>query len=130
MSTISISKLLITAVTIAASGSLAVAQTSDAGTVKVNVRADSSFDSYTSFIRHIAIERLAESLTETNMLFDSFTSSPSSSVESWFRNKIYRMEVSSPYFDGRTGWYPDGWAYIVRDWRPLDAALTLLLFET
>lgn len=81
-----ISKLLITVVIVAASGSLAVAQTSDAGKVKVNVRADSAFD--------------------------SLTSSPSTSLQSWFRSNIYRMEVSSPYFDNRTGWYPDAWAYI------------------
>lgn len=81
-----ISKLLITVVIAAASGSLAVAQTSDAGKVKVNVRADSAFD--------------------------SLTSSPSTSLQSWFRSNIYRMEVSSPYFDNRTGWYPDAWAYI------------------
>ena len=86
MPKMSISKLLFTVVTIAASGSLAVAQTSAAGQVKINIRAGSSLDTYTS--------------------------SPSSSGQSWFRNNIYRMEVSTPYFDGRTGWYPNAWAYI------------------
>lgn len=82
----SVSKFIITAVTIAASGSLAVAQTSAAGQVKISVRAESAFD--------------------------AFTNSPSASLESWFRNKFYRMQVSTPYFDGRTGWYPNAWAYI------------------
>jgi hypothetical protein len=82
----SISKFVITVVTVAASGLLAVAQTSEAGKVKVTVRAESSFD--------------------------AFTNSPSSSLQSWFRSKLFRMEVSSPYFDSRTGWYPDAWAYI------------------
>jgi hypothetical protein len=86
MSMKTISKLLITVVTLAASGSLAVAQTSDAGKVKVSIRADSSLD--------------------------ALISSLSSSLQSWFRSNIYRMEVSTPYFDSRTGWYPDAWAYI------------------
>jgi len=43
--------------------------------------------------------------------FDQFTSNPSSSEQEWLRTHMWRMDVFSPYFDSRTGWYPNGWVY-------------------
>ncbi len=43
--------------------------------------------------------------------FDGFTSSPTAGGQEWLRSHMWRMIVWSPYFDGRTSWYPNGWVY-------------------
>jgi hypothetical protein len=43
--------------------------------------------------------------------FDQFTGSPSPAEQEWLRAHMWRMNVFSPYFDSRTGWYPNGWVY-------------------
>jgi hypothetical protein len=43
--------------------------------------------------------------------FDGYTNNPSASTISWLNNKLWRMQVSSPYFDSRLSWMPNAWAY-------------------
>ena len=43
--------------------------------------------------------------------FDQFTSSPPPAAQEWLRTHMWRMNVFSPYFDNKTGWYPNGWVY-------------------
>jgi hypothetical protein len=43
--------------------------------------------------------------------FDEYTGAPSQSAKEWMRSNFWRMIVYSPYFDSRTGWYPDAWVY-------------------
>jgi hypothetical protein len=43
--------------------------------------------------------------------FDKFTSNPPPEARAWLRAHMWRMNVFSPYFDSRTGWYPNGWVY-------------------
>lgn len=43
--------------------------------------------------------------------FDQYTSEPSLSMQTWLNTHIWRMGVFSPYFDAKTGWYPNGWVY-------------------
>lgn len=43
--------------------------------------------------------------------FDAFTDGPSDSMKSWLRNKLWRLQTSSPYFDSRLSWMPNAWAY-------------------
>jgi hypothetical protein len=46
-----------------------------------------------------------------NSSFDQFTSSPTPQAQEWLRTHVWRMNVWSPYFDEKTGWYPNGWVY-------------------
>ena len=43
--------------------------------------------------------------------FDKYTKNPTTEQQAWMRDHYRRMEVSSPYFDSRLSWYPEGWAY-------------------
>ncbi len=43
--------------------------------------------------------------------FNQFTSDPSPEAEEWLRTHFWRMTVWSPYFDEKTGWFPNGWVY-------------------
>jgi hypothetical protein len=43
--------------------------------------------------------------------FDPYTTSPSPEAQAWLRAHMWRMTVFSPYFDGKTSWYPQGWLY-------------------
>lgn len=43
--------------------------------------------------------------------FDTFLNSPTSAMQQWFRSNIAAMVVWSPYFDSRTAWYPNAYAY-------------------
>ncbi len=43
--------------------------------------------------------------------FDKFTSNPTATSQEWLRAHMWRMIAWSPYFDGRTSWYPNGWVY-------------------
>ena len=47
----------------------------------------------------------------THPAFDRFTDRPSPALAEWFRSHYWRMVVFSPYFDGRSAWYPGGWNY-------------------
>jgi hypothetical protein len=44
--------------------------------------------------------------------FDSYTSAPSTARTQWMRDHYWRMRAYSPYFDSRTAWYPNAWAYM------------------
>jgi hypothetical protein len=50
-------------------------------------------------------------VVRTDPSWDKYTSSPSPEMKEWFRTKIWRMMVYSPYWDNKTGWYPYGWVY-------------------
>jgi Hypothetical glycosyl hydrolase family 15 len=43
--------------------------------------------------------------------FDQFTGEPTSATQEWIASHMWRMVVWSPYFDYKTGWYPNGWVY-------------------
>ena len=43
--------------------------------------------------------------------FDSYTLAPSTARTQWMRDHYWRMRAYSPYFDSRTTWYPNAWAY-------------------
>ncbi len=43
-----------------------------------------------------------------NSSFDQYTSDPSPETQAWLREHFFRSEVWSPYFDDKTGWYPQG----------------------
>jgi hypothetical protein len=43
--------------------------------------------------------------------FDTYTSEPSLSMQTWLNTHIWRLGVYSPYFDDKTSWYPNGWVY-------------------
>ena len=42
---------------------------------------------------------------------DKYTNSPAPARQQWFRNHFTRMVVFSPYFDGKTSWYPSALVY-------------------
>lgn len=48
---------------------------------------------------------------EANSDFDSYTQSPSAQQAGWMREHFYRQKTYAPYFDERTSWYPNAWAY-------------------
>ena len=43
--------------------------------------------------------------------FDRFTDNPTPSAQQWMRDHYWRMLTYSPYFNSRTGWFPNGWVY-------------------
>jgi hypothetical protein len=47
----------------------------------------------------------------SNQAFDRFTSGLDPSYGAFLRRHMWRMVVYSPYFDDKTRWYPNGWAY-------------------
>jgi hypothetical protein len=47
----------------------------------------------------------------TNSGWDQFTNSFNPYIGQWLNQNFWRMQVSTPYFDSRTGWYPNAWAY-------------------
>lgn len=69
----------------AAGTSIAAAQSTDAGNVRYVKR--------------------------TGPSFDRFTSNPASEFPAWMRQRFWRSEVSTPYFDEKTRWYGQGWIY-------------------
>ncbi|MBZ5577306.1 MAG: hypothetical protein LAP40_12165 [Acidobacteriia bacterium] len=44
--------------------------------------------------------------------FDSYTYAPSLSQQQWFLDHFANMVVYTPYFDIRTAWYPNAYAYM------------------
>jgi hypothetical protein len=48
---------------------------------------------------------------EAKSSFDKFTERPSASTQAWMRDHYDRMRTYAPYFDGRTSWYSNSWAY-------------------
>jgi hypothetical protein len=48
---------------------------------------------------------------EANTQFDSYTRSPSAGQSAWMRANFFRQKTYAPYFDERTSWYPNAWAY-------------------
>jgi hypothetical protein len=48
---------------------------------------------------------------EANTAFDPYTRAPSGSQAQWMRDHFFRQKTYAPYFDERTGWYPNAWAY-------------------
>ena len=48
---------------------------------------------------------------EANSAFDPYTRSPSGAQAQWMRHHFFRQKTYAPYFDERTGWYPDAWTY-------------------
>lgn len=48
---------------------------------------------------------------EANTAFDTFTRSPTGAQSGWMRANFFRQKTYSPYFDRRTDWYPNAWAY-------------------
>lgn len=48
---------------------------------------------------------------EAKSSFDRFTSAPSAATQAWMREHYDRMRTYAPYFDGRTSWYSNSWAY-------------------
>lgn len=47
----------------------------------------------------------------TNAGWDQFTDSLNPYVGQWLNQNFWRMQVSTPYFDSRLGWFPNAWAY-------------------
>jgi hypothetical protein len=43
--------------------------------------------------------------------FDRYTLSPTPQSAEWMREHYYRSKAYYPYFDTRTAWFPDAWAY-------------------
>ena len=43
--------------------------------------------------------------------FDGHTRSPTAAQQAWMRDHYSRMKTWAPYFDSRTKWYPNAWAY-------------------
>ena len=50
-------------------------------------------------------------MKEANSAFDPYTRSPSGAQAQWMRHHFFRQKTYAPYFDERTGWYPDAWTY-------------------
>jgi hypothetical protein len=48
---------------------------------------------------------------EAKSSLDRFTESPSADTQAWMRQHYDRMRTYAPYFDGRTTWYSNSWAY-------------------
>jgi len=46
-----------------------------------------------------------------NSAFDKYTRHQDPSIGVFLRRHMWRMIVYSPYFDDKTGWYPNGWTY-------------------
>jgi hypothetical protein len=46
-----------------------------------------------------------------NSAFDKFTRHRDPAIGAFLRRHMWRMIVYSPYFDGKTRWYPNGWVY-------------------
>jgi Hypothetical glycosyl hydrolase family 15 len=46
-----------------------------------------------------------------NSAFDQYTRQRDPSIGVFLRQHMWRMIVYSPYFDNKTHWYPNGWAY-------------------
>jgi Hypothetical glycosyl hydrolase family 15 len=67
-------------------------------------------------LRAATIERasqgVARFVVRTDPSWDKFTKNPSPDMQSWFRSKVWRMEVYSTYWDSRLAWYPNAWVYI------------------
>jgi hypothetical protein len=58
-----------------------------------------------------ANEGSVQTVRAANASFNEFTNAPSPASETWMQNHFWRMVVYSPYFDSRTGWYPNAWTY-------------------
>jgi hypothetical protein len=58
-----------------------------------------------------ASEGSVQTVRAASSSFDEFTDAPSPAGETWLANHLWRMVVYSPYFDSRTGWYPNAWTY-------------------
>jgi hypothetical protein len=43
--------------------------------------------------------------------FDVYSKSPGADLQAWMRQKYFRMQTYSPYFDSRLSWYPNAWVY-------------------
>jgi hypothetical protein len=50
-------------------------------------------------------------LGSANRSFDQYTASQDPSYGVFLRRHMWRMVAFSPYFDNKTAWYPNGWAY-------------------
>jgi len=59
-----------------------------------------------------ADEGTVQLLKVTTQASDSFLAAPTSAQIQWMSGHFWRMVVFSPYFDGRTAWFPNGWIYI------------------
>ncbi|HEV2769302.1 MAG TPA: putative glycoside hydrolase [Solirubrobacteraceae bacterium] len=46
----------------------------------------------------------------TDSSFDGYTTAAAPDFQAWMREKFFRAEVWSPYFDDKTAWYPQGLA--------------------
>ncbi|MGY1735382.1 putative glycoside hydrolase [Geodermatophilus sp. SYSU D00684] len=44
----------------------------------------------------------------TDSSFDRYTSGSTAEFQAWMRERFFRAEVWSPYFDDKTAWYPQG----------------------
>src|ERR1700704_4866369 len=67
-----------------------------------------------SLTAHVARHReqgMVHFLGGSNQAFDRFTSGLDPSYGAFLRRHMWRMVVYSPYFDDKTRWYPNGWAY-------------------
>jgi hypothetical protein len=50
-------------------------------------------------------------LRSADSAFDRYTDSKNRSYGAFLRRHMWRMIVYSPYFNNKTRWYPNGWAY-------------------
>ncbi len=50
-------------------------------------------------------------LGHADSAFDQFTARRAPAYGAFLRRHMWRMVVSTPYFDNKTRWYPKGWAY-------------------
>lgn len=50
-------------------------------------------------------------IKEADSSFDSHTRAPSGDQSEWMRANYFRQKTYAPYFDERTTWYPNAWAY-------------------
>lgn len=54
----------------------------------------------------------AQFMADAQSDFDSYTYAPNAALQQWFQTHLARMIAYSPYFDQRTSWYPNAYAYI------------------
>ena len=80
-----IRKMMCGAAVVAGLGGLSLMAQTDAGNVRFSMR--------------------------TGSWFDTYTDNPSSSTKQWLNTHFWRMQTTSPYFDSRLSWFPNGIAY-------------------
>ena len=58
-----------------------------------------------------ANEGTIKAIRNAESSFNEYTDAPSPATKEWLRTHFWRILAFSPYFDSRTSWYPNAWAY-------------------